>query len=82
VTVNDVEITSRSEPEIPAGGLGPGDAPTNLIVFSTDLIFDEGNSMTVRRRLQEDKPPTPYEICLEGKSRTDTARCCVNVTLA
>jgi hypothetical protein len=45
-----------------SGGLGPGDAPTNLIVSSINLSFDDGNSMMVRRRLQADEPSTPMKF--------------------
>ncbi|KAG7340851.1 von Willebrand factor type A domain containing protein [Nitzschia inconspicua] len=115
VTVDGVDIDSRTEPTIPPGGVLPDKAPINVMAAPSNLIpkvlvanssesieasifniTPEGNATIIDRvsndtvvafangyhRLLQGRQTvsTPFEICLSGTSRTDVARCCVNVT--
>ncbi|KAG7373560.1 von Willebrand factor type A domain containing protein [Nitzschia inconspicua] len=115
VTVDGVDIDSRTEPSIPPGGVLPDKAPITVMAAPSNLIpkvlvanppesieasiFNiaaEGNATIIDRvtndtvvafanghhRLLQGRRTvsTPFEICLSGTSRTDVARCCVNVT--
>jgi hypothetical protein len=81
VTVNDAVVGSSTEPSIPASGLLPQDSPT-----SVDALLGFGGSDGRRRRRRQlrrvlqEEGDMYQEVCLSATSRTDVARCCVNVT--
>lgn len=128
MTVDGVEVASRTEPPIPPGGLLPENAPltvltapsnliagvsaaaevseTTIAVVTTDTFVADTNETSITNENDENEEegmlldtanndtmavfedgsrmlqssPTPFEICLAGTSRTDVARCCINVT--
>jgi hypothetical protein len=88
MTVNEANIHTRADPPIPAGGLLPEEAPTNVLALASDLIPGSSSFTTrkFRRQVQEGEEEEDellvYEVCLAGTSRSDIARCCVNVTQA